>query len=191
TMLPFRLVNISQQIVQAMGTKLWISHQTRGVMQVASCSTNTLTAQLQSSQSEQQHREVDDLIARMQVQLKGHDPAVMDSYEKFVCMVSQELSLPMRVEDRNRPHFVRLTLNRSPFIHKKHMRQYEFRTYCKTLHFSKLTGSTASVFLEYIQRNLPEGMAMQVRKERLEPLTEFLHKLNGEDAVAPTDSSNN
>jgi hypothetical protein len=30
--------------------------------------------------------------------------------------------------------------------------------------FEKLTGSTADTFLEYIQRNLPEGVAMKVTK---------------------------
>lgn len=31
-----------------------------------------------------------------------------------------------------------------------------------------LTGSTANVYLEYIQRNLPEGVAMEVTKVWLE-----------------------
>ena len=30
--------------------------------------------------------------------------------------------------------------------------------------FERLTGSTADTFLEYIQRNLPEGVAMKVTK---------------------------
>ena len=30
--------------------------------------------------------------------------------------------------------------------------------------FEKVTGSTADTFLEYIQRNLPEGVAMTVTK---------------------------
>ena len=30
--------------------------------------------------------------------------------------------------------------------------------------FKHLTGSTADTFLEYIQRNLPEGMAMKTTK---------------------------
>ena len=33
----------------------------------------------------------------------------------------------------------------------------------------RLTGSTASVFLEYLQRNLPEGVAMKVTKVRKAP----------------------
>ena len=32
------------------------------------------------------------------------------------------------------------------------------------LQFKHLTGSTADTFLEYIQRNLPEGMAMKVTR---------------------------
>ncbi|XP_042093226.1 small ribosomal subunit protein uS10m isoform X10 [Ovis aries] len=39
-----------------------------------------------------------------------------------------------------------------------------------------LTGSTADVYLEYIQRNLPEGVAMEVTKTRLEQLPEHIKK---------------
>ena len=35
------------------------------------------------------------------------------------------------------------------------------------LQFKHLTGSTADTMLEYIQRNLPEGMALKVTKVRL------------------------
>lgn len=44
------------------------------------------------------------------------------------------------------------------------MVQYEFRTYFRFMQFHRLTGSTADTFLEYIQRNLPEGVAMKVTK---------------------------
>ncbi|NP_001425782.1 small ribosomal subunit protein uS10m isoform 7 [Homo sapiens] len=37
-----------------------------------------------------------------------------------------------------------------------------------------LTGSTADVYLEYIQRNLPEGVAMEVTKTQLEQLPEHI-----------------
>lgn len=58
----------------------------------------------------------------------------------------------------------RLTLLKSKHVHKKHRVQYEVRTYYRFLEFIKLTGSTADTFLEYIQRNLPEGVAMKVTK---------------------------
>ena len=39
-----------------------------------------------------------------------------------------------------------------------------FRTYYHMMKFGKLTESTALTLLEYIQRNLPEGVAMKVTK---------------------------
>lgn len=42
--------------------------------------------------------------------------------------------------------------------------QYEIRTYFRYLTVEKLTGSTAQTFLEYIQRNVPEGVAIKVNK---------------------------
>ena len=50
------------------------------------------------------------------------------------------------------------------------------RTLYRCLELEHLTGSTADVYLEYIQRNLPEGVAMEVTKVRLE----FLSQLQGD-----------
>lgn len=53
---------------------------------------------------------------------------------------------------------------RSIHVNKKCRVQYEFRTYFHFVQFLRLTGSTADTFLEYLQRNLPEGVAMKVTK---------------------------
>lgn len=44
------------------------------------------------------------------------------------------------------------------------------------MHFHRLTGSTLSTFLEYIERNLPEGVALKATKIELLPLSEHLQK---------------
>ena len=46
--------------------------------------------------------------------------------------------------------------------------------------FSHLTGSTADTLLEYLQRNLPEGMAMEVTKTRVERLPVGVEASKGE-----------
>ena len=79
----------------------------------------------------------------------------------------------------------RWTLLRSKFAKKKYWREYEIRTYYKKFHvrdscwsrrissgkclfqYHHLTGSTADTFLEYIQRNLPEGIMMIVERVRI------------------------
>lgn len=63
-----------------------------------------------------------------------------------------------------RPIHERYTILKSAFVHKKHRVQYEYRTYYRYMNFDRLTESTADTFLEYIQRNLPEGVAMKVTK---------------------------
>lgn len=67
----------------------------------------------------------------------------------------------------------RLTVLKSVHVHKKHRVQYETRTYYRFMDFAKLTGSTADTFLEYIQRNLPEGVAMKVTKVSLDMYSIF------------------
>lgn len=73
-----------------------------------------------------------------------------------------------------KPEKARLTLLRSVHIFKKHRVQYEFRTFFGYIILYKLTGSTLDTFLEYIQRNLPEGVALKVTKTELQRLPKFL-----------------
>ncbi|CAN7947235.1 unnamed protein product [Ixodes hexagonus] len=68
----------------------------------------------------------------------------------------------------------RLTLLKAPFGKKKHMVQYEMRTYFQVIQLKHLTGSTADTYLEYVQRNLPEGVAMKVTKTSLERLPDYI-----------------
>lgn len=56
---------------------------------------------------------------------------------------------------------------KSVFAKGKHKVQYEIRTYYCILKFRNLTSSTSDTFLEYIQRNLPEGVALKITKVSL------------------------
>nr|CUU99558.1 hypothetical transcript [Hymenolepis microstoma] len=114
--------------------------------------------------------EPDILLKKIELEVKGHEPAVLKSYESFLKNVCDNFELNCTVETRYSPVFDRLSMNKSPFIHKKHQRQYEFRSYVKTFTIPNLTGCTANVFLEYIQRNLPGGVHMIVKQHRVESL---------------------
>lgn len=119
----------------------------------------------------------DVLYKRLELDIKGHEPAVLRSYEKFVAAVCAEFELSMSTETINRPIFERLALNKSPFIFKKAKRHYEFRTYSKKMTIPNITGCTADVMLEYVQRNIPEGVAMTVTRHRIEPIGEHLSEI--------------
>ncbi|XP_055982103.1 small ribosomal subunit protein uS10m [Sorex fumeus] len=117
--------------------------------------------------------EPDTLYKRLSVLVKGHDKAVLDSYEYFAVLAAKELGLSIKVHEPPRK-IERLTLLKSVHIFKKHRVQYEMRTLYRCLELERLTGSTADVYLEYIQRNLPEGIAMEVTKTKLERLPEHI-----------------
>ena len=63
-----------------------------------------------------------------------------------------------------KPVHERYTVLKSVHIYKKHRVQYEFRTYFSFVQYSRLTGSTADTLLEYVERNLPEGVALKATK---------------------------
>jgi len=51
-----------------------------------------------------------------------------------------------------------------------------FRTYYHFMTLEKLTGSTADTYLEYIQRNLPEGVSMKVVKHEVKKIFPSISK---------------
>ncbi|XP_071079710.1 small ribosomal subunit protein uS10m-like [Haliotis cracherodii] len=120
--------------------------------------------------------EIDDLYKRIIIEVKGHDPEIIKSYTNFFAMTARELDIPIHNVHTPDKDIERLTLLKSVHIYKKHRVQYEARTHYKQFELLKLTGSTADTLLEYTQRNLPEGMAMKVTKERLERLPDHLQR---------------
>nr|XP_053769863.1 28S ribosomal protein S10, mitochondrial isoform X2 [Desmodus rotundus] len=117
--------------------------------------------------------EPDTLYKRLSVLVKGHDKAVLDSYEYFAVLAAKELGISIKVHEPPRK-IERFTVLKSVHIFKKHRVQYEMRTLYRCFELKHLTGSTADVYLEYIQRNLPEGVAMEVTKTKLERLPEHI-----------------
>ncbi|XP_075837009.1 small ribosomal subunit protein uS10m isoform X1 [Microtus pennsylvanicus] len=117
--------------------------------------------------------EPDTLYKRLSILVKAHDKAVLDSYEYFAVLAAKELGISINVHEPPRK-IERLTLLKSVHIFKKHRVQYEMRTLYRCLELKHLTGCTANVYLEYIQRNLPEGVAMEVTKTQIQQLPEHI-----------------
>ncbi|EDO31212.1 predicted protein, partial [Nematostella vectensis] len=115
------------------------------------------------------------LYSLISVKVKGSDEAVLKSYTHFVTRAANLLNIDIsgRYSIQRATHIL-YTLLKSPHIYKKHRAQYEIRTHGRMLQLKNLTCNTADVFLEYIQRNLPEGVSMSVEQTALEPMPEYL-----------------
>ncbi|CAK5088537.1 unnamed protein product [Meloidogyne enterolobii] len=114
------------------------------------------------AESATKNLEHDKLFKRIDLELRGHDPEVLSSYTTFVSNVCDHLEIE-KSQVTETPHLKwLLTTLRDKFAKKKYKVQYEVRTYIRFMHVKYLTGSTASTFLEYIERNIPEGVAMKV-----------------------------
>ncbi|XP_053978670.1 28S ribosomal protein S10, mitochondrial [Hylaeus volcanicus] len=142
------------------------------LLQYALCSTKTTFV---STSPAQQQPAADKLYKKIEIEVRGNDAAVLKSYGQFAVMAAEHLSITVgRNTTPLKPIHERLTLLKSVFVHKNHRVQYESRTYYRYLDFFKLTGSTADTFLEYLQRNLPEGVAMKTTRVELQTLPEAL-----------------
>uniref|UniRef100_A0A3Q3WPM6 Small ribosomal subunit protein uS10m n=1 Tax=Mola mola TaxID=94237 RepID=A0A3Q3WPM6_MOLML len=118
--------------------------------------------------------EPDALFQKVSLLVKGHDRAVLDSYDFFATMAAKELGITVSKVSEPQKDIERLTLLKSVHIFKKHRVQYEMRTHYRYLELSHITGSTAQVYLEYIERNLPEGVAMEVTKTAMEKVPDHI-----------------
>ncbi|BFZ07373.1 hypothetical protein BsWGS_10412 [Bradybaena similaris] len=116
----------------------------------------------------------DELYRQVTIEVKGHDLAILNSYQKFTAMAAGELGVNITKIYEPPRVIARMSLMKSVFVHKRHFHQYEMRTLYRVFEIKYITGSTASTFLEYIQRNLPEGVAMKVTKHQLEKFPEHI-----------------
>ncbi|XP_057651896.1 28S ribosomal protein S10, mitochondrial [Diorhabda carinulata] len=118
--------------------------------------------------------EPDKLYKFVELELKGNDPAVLKSFCKFAVTTGNHLDIPVKSWNLRKPNHERYTVLKSVHIYKKHRVQYEHRTYYSFVQYKHLTGSTADTVLEYIERNLPEGVALKATKVEIQPIPEFL-----------------
>jgi small subunit ribosomal protein S10 len=128
------------------------------------------------------------LFSKVEIEVRGHDRAVLNSYSVFVKTVANELGLKLTTSAPDR-FIERWSILKSRFSNRKHMRQYEMRTHFLKFNFQKLTGSTCSTLLEYIERNLPAGVAMHVHQTRLSLLPfeiEVKKKKEASQATTPS-----
>lgn len=117
---------------------------------------------------------LDKLYKTLEIELRGNDPAVLRSFSKFAVTTGNHFNIETKAWSNKLPEHERFTVLKSVHVNKKHRVQYEYRTYFSFLQYSKLTGSTANTLLEYIQRNLPEGVALKATKVEIQKIPEHL-----------------
>nr|CAG4641302.1 EOG090X0GP9 [Eulimnadia texana] len=138
----------------------------------------SVAAAAQTNSLQESTAKPDALYKSVQLEVRCGEPAILKSYEWFVLSAAKNLGISIgECWTPPKPRHDRLTVLKSVHIYKKHRVQYEVRTYFRYMTFLKLTGSTSDTFLEYIQRNLPEGVGMKVTKNAIEPLPETIKKL--------------
>ncbi|ERL89389.1 uncharacterized protein LOC109535633 [Dendroctonus ponderosae] len=119
-------------------------------------------------------QEADKLIKTLELEIRSHEPAVLKSYCKFVVTTGNHFGIDTKSWSLRKPVHERYTVLKSVHIYKKHRVQYEKRTYFGFVQYSKLTGSTADTLLEYVERNLPEGVSLKATKVEVQQIPDHL-----------------
>ncbi|XP_039289054.1 28S ribosomal protein S10, mitochondrial [Nilaparvata lugens] len=148
----------------------------RAAIHTSSCC-STISVQPSEENKNEETAEPDKLYKMVEIEVRGNDNAVLKSYTQFATSAAGHLGIEIgKCWAPEKSHKERYSLLKSIHVKKKYMVQYEYRTYYKFMQFLRMTGSTADTFLEYIQRNLPEGVAMKVTRVSLERIPEHLQQ---------------
>ena len=121
------------------------------------------------------------------VYVKGHENSVLKSYSEFCTMAAENLDIKHDGVMQPKDMRDRLTFLKSSNNHGDHRVQYEMRTYKRVIPLKFLTGTTAKVYLEYIQRNIPAGVAMHVHKFEAQRIPEHLREQISKNMAKLTD----
>jgi len=105
-------------------------------------------------------------VGTLLVSVRCSSKAVLDSYCMFAEYTAQQLSSNPTITPGKITRSV-MTVNRSPFIHGLHKDRFSRDLFNTHITLKDVSGSTADVFLEYLQRHMTEGMSMSVTEERL------------------------
>ncbi|KAI1724664.1 ribosomal protein s10p/S20e domain-containing protein [Ditylenchus destructor] len=143
-----------------------------------------------SSLTNEQIPKQDKLFRSVQLDIYGHQKEVMFSYMSYLKLVCSHLEVKKsKVLRLPTVKWYQYAL-RCKFAKKKYKLHYETRTHIHRLSLYDVTGSTASTFLEYTQRNLPEGIGMKVTYDELCFLPDMvLEKLQEAATVEEADVS--
>jgi len=112
--------------------------------------------------------EPEKLFSSVDILMKGHENSVLSSYVKACTLTAQCLNITIFDTVTPKAIYDRLTFLKSANNHRRHKVQYEMRTYKRVVQLKFLTESTANTYLEYIQRNIPAGVAMEVHKREVQ-----------------------
>lgn len=131
--------------------------------------------------SEQEETDADNKLDKLykviELEVLAYEPSVLDSYQWFVVTAATHLGIKVgKCWSPMTSNKLRFPLLKSAFVHKKHQVQYEVRTHHRFLTFHKLTSSTADTFLEYIERNIPEGVGLKVTRVEAKAIPDYLQK---------------
>lgn len=128
---------------------------------------STKRSELQLNNPVIQQGEPDKLFRYLWIRCAGHEVEVLDSYEEFLKLTAHHLGISYVKTEVPFRTIKRKTMLASRHVHKKYRVQYEVRTYFRNLLFKNMTGSTVDTFLEYVERNIPEGVLFEAEKHRL------------------------
>jgi len=108
------------------------------------------------------------LNRRVHLEIRAHDSMVLKSYITFLKTSCEHLRLEIESVETAIPYlrWIQPCL-RAKFAAKKYKLHYETRTYINRMTVARVTGSTAECWLEYVQRQIPEGVAMKVTREEM------------------------
>lgn len=114
-------------------------------------------------------------IGTLLINVRCSQQAVLNSYCMFAQYSAEQLDMKHEITPGKITRSV-ITVNRSPHVHGAHKDRFTRDLFNSHIIIKDVSGSTADVYVEYLQRHMTEGMSMSVTEERLVEISdEFLN----------------
>lgn len=108
-------------------------------------------------------------VSRLVLSMKSSCYSTLRSYFIYSHFAAECLQIQTSMEPGKLVTGV-YTVNKSPVVHGKHKDRFKRDVWNRKLILHKISGTTADVYLSYVERNIPAGVTMAVTEERLTEL---------------------
>lgn len=105
-------------------------------------------------------------VSRLVLSIKGSCYSTLRSYFIYSHFTAECLDIQSTMEPGKLVTGV-YTVNKSPVVHGKHKDRFKRDLWNRKLILHDISGTTADVYLSYVQRNIPAGVTMAITEERL------------------------
>ncbi|XP_046852507.1 probable 28S ribosomal protein S10, mitochondrial [Xenia sp. Carnegie-2017] len=104
--------------------------------------------------------------ANVLIKLYGYDPATLTSFHRFVDQAAKNMKFNVTKKFNLTTKAFTVTLANTPHYFNENKMQYHLKEHGRLIQVESLPTETADIFLQYIRKNIPAGISVQMELKK-------------------------